>query len=142
MPRRKWLSKQHPWWNENLTRLKREVLRLRGFYEDEHRPEIGGMRREAYVKKKDAFQKKARLACRSSWRDLVSNIGNRGPWGVVYKTMTNKLRTETVLRTVKDDQDTPTISMAGGAELFMRAFVPSLNQLMTRASSLGKRYGT
>lgn len=39
-----------------------------------------------------------------SWRDLVTEEGNKEPWGIVYETVTGKLRRKETMFTLRTPQ--------------------------------------
>ena len=75
------------WWNEELTRLRRECLKTR---RECTRSKGNGYRKIAWRKAKKALKKAMKKSQAKCWKDLIAEV-EKDTWGLAYKIVTKKL---------------------------------------------------
>ncbi|XP_033231525.1 uncharacterized protein LOC117182540 [Belonocnema kinseyi] len=123
-PVHKLFKRSHPWWNRKLTFLKRQLHMLRRRRQKKQAktgksyPELVAFRGVLRL-----YRKSIRDAKRGSIRKFITKIGNEEPWGYVYQLQTERLRTETVLSTIRTASG-HTCTLEETASEYFRTLVP------------------
>ncbi|KAG7197099.1 hypothetical protein KM043_012394 [Ampulex compressa] len=101
IPEKRQHARSVPWWIEDLTRRKRPVYKCRRLFQKETDKEQRDIRIAAFHKEKRAYLNAIKWAKTQSWEDFVSEQGNVNPWGMIYKSTMQKLRTEHVMCSIQ-----------------------------------------
>lgn len=101
IPKKTRFPKSAPWWNEQITILKREANYARREFQRARNPSI----REHLKTQYRAFRNHYNAAIRKSkihgWRKFVTSKGNEDPWSLPYKIITKKIKPIEVSETIK-----------------------------------------
>ncbi|KAG7196584.1 hypothetical protein KM043_014481, partial [Ampulex compressa] len=124
MPRKKWYKRVLPGWTKELSLLKKESYRKRQKFQAEKDPDQKTAKRREYLRAAKTY-KKAVLKCRrEGWRKFVTEQGNLNPWGTPYRAVTDTLRTEQVLSTLRNNEGEFTDSWTESAKVLINALSP------------------
>jgi len=86
-----------PWWNKELTVLRRKVQVARAQMSRARRLDLVGNLKQTIIRHKEyrrEYVKQLRLSKTLVWRKFVTDKGNEDPWGLVYKILRNKTRND------------------------------------------------
>lgn len=94
IPKRRISNRTVPWWNEELTRLrklannaKRQLIRARKLQLDNI-----DFFSNNYKKKRNTYVKEILKNKTVAWRKFVNKVGNEDPWSMVYKIVSDKIK--------------------------------------------------
>ena len=126
MPKRKHFTRRNIWWNRKLTVLKRMLNRCRKNVRRENDPERKLTLRKNKLAVQRTYEKELSKARRESWQKFVTDIGNKDPFGIVYKLTSNKLSNDEILSTLKQNGCTSK-TMRETAKILLETHVPDLD---------------
>jgi len=96
IPRKKNGLRTVPWWNSEITALRKETKTAKRQFMRARTLNITDSIQhyeEAYRKSRNEYVSSIRKSKKESWRQFVTEEGNKDPWSVVYKIVREKLRT-------------------------------------------------
>jgi len=115
-----------PWWNEDLSKKRKEVMRLRRAYQRNRRNEtLRQEKKEEYYRAKYLYQKLIGKSKMESWKSAVNLVNIENPWNHIYKSITNKLKTPVILTTIQDRSGELTGDMKTSLNAIMDSFIPT-----------------
>lgn len=124
MRTKRWHSKSVPWWTPELTRRKKQVYRCRRAFQN---PRLSADeradRKAEYLVQRKAYSAAVRVARYQSWKDFVTEQGNKEPWGLVYKISRQKLNVETAVSNIRTS-DGHTMDWESTASALLESLVP------------------
>jgi len=86
-----------PWWDEELTKLRRKTNKVK---EELRAYKLNlstlNINKQKYRKTRNNYVKEIRKRKRDAWRNFVTTEGNREPWSLVYKIIKNKHKKENI----------------------------------------------
>jgi exonuclease III len=95
-------KKSNKWWTEGLTSMRTTANRLRRRYQRCRSDQRQALKDNYYsyliLYKKAIFEAKIK-----SWNDFVAENSRENPWGLIYKIVRNKLKSEGVTELKTDD---------------------------------------
>jgi len=122
------LCRSVPWWNARLSELRRKTQSARRQLGRNRRlgntDEIN-QARNIYKKIRAEYVKEIRRSKMSSWQNLVTVKGNEDPWGIVYKILKNKIRSDFNTFHAVGDGDASTITWRDTAMRLLDRMVPT-----------------
>ena len=95
------------WWNQELTTLKKSVYRKRKIYQKARKrgnEQIINDKRRLYYEARKEYDRKVKETRNKSWKDFI-NQGATDPWGFAYKLCCHKLRGQTVINSISNEQE-------------------------------------
>lgn len=96
-----------PWWNAELTTLRRETIAARKDYQKARRERWSEndltTQKEFMKRKMNIYKTAIHRAKLDSWKRFIQEQGNRDPWKTVYKIVTRKSNTGDVISSVNVD---------------------------------------
>lgn len=129
IPKRTRVSNAVPWWSAELGRLRKQVNSSRRLMQRYRRRGHGNMytvTRTRYLRLKNDYNQSIKRAKTDSWRRLVSEEGNRSPWGLVHKMVLSKLNLETVLSSVRPPGGGPaSMSWSETVSVILDSLIPN-----------------
>ena len=118
-----------PWWNGDLTLLRKKTLALRRRYQRTRNDEnLRLQRRLQYQEGNRLYQEKLRQAKLNSWKDFCSRTKESNPWNAVYRLASGKLPNKTTLSTLKSPGGTYTTDIEGTVNQMMDHFITEDNE--------------
>jgi len=124
---RKYRVRTVPWWNDNLTDLRKEVQKTRAQLSRARRLNLSADLEQAKNKYKKCRAQYVRLIRQSkllSWRGFVMEKGNSDPWGLLYKILRNKIRNDyNTFHAIKEGGDS-TLTWCETATKLLNKMVP------------------
>lgn len=97
-----------PWWTDELAQKRQEVMKRR---KKVNRCRKLGMNlslqrtMDLYKRSKNDYNRLIKETKQRSWENFVTKIGNEDPWSIVYKIVTNKVKTADILYSVGAGDD-------------------------------------
>lgn len=114
-----------PWWNEDLSLLRKKARALRRRYQRTRNDEnLRQQRRLQYREGNMLYQGKLRQAKLNSWKDFCSRTIESNPWNAVYRLATRKLHNKTTLSTFMTPSGSYTTDLEGTINQVMDHFIP------------------
>ncbi|KAI4474758.1 hypothetical protein M0802_015459 [Mischocyttarus mexicanus] len=101
IPKKSRFSKSAPWWNNNLTELRRTVRAARRRIGKTVCGKTRLEKRKEFCCLRNHYIRSIRKAKRDSWEKFATEAGNKDPWSLVYKIQVAKLKIESVIETIK-----------------------------------------
>lgn len=123
--RNKVLKKSVPWWNDNLTILRKKVNALRRRYQKTTDSNLREERRSIYFEQKKEYEGLIRKSKFDSWKECCNAANEVNPWNVVYKAAARKTRLNTAFTTLKKPNGNFTTTIKDTLEHMMENFVPT-----------------
>ncbi|CAI6356005.1 unnamed protein product [Macrosiphum euphorbiae] len=118
---------RQPWWNDELTALKRNLCKLRR--QGKHTTD-----RPAYNEVRNQYLYKIRAAKAAAWRNFSSDI-NTNPWGKAFCWAKRGPKTRSVPSTMVGENGVHTSTIGQTAELLLSTFFPREENTLTFRSS-------
>jgi len=124
---RKYRAKTVPWWNDNLTKLRREVQKARAQLSRARRLNLITDLEQAknrHKKYRAQYVKLIRQSKLLSWKGFVTEKENTDPWGLLYKILRNKTRNDyNTFHAIKEGGDS-TLTWCETAAKLLTKMVP------------------
>jgi len=80
-----------PWWNNELTTLRKKNLAMRRRYQrTKNNTDLRQERRLQYQESNKTYQTKIREAKTKSWKEFCTKTHNSNPWNLVYRYAAGK----------------------------------------------------
>jgi endonuclease/exonuclease/phosphatase (EEP) superfamily protein YafD len=111
------------WWSNELTEGKKLVNSLRKAFQSERDPILRQQKQVEYASWRNQYMRKVRIQKSESFRRLVTNEGNKDPWGFVYKYQTGKASQRRLLGTVSSGHSEAT-SWASSSNVLLNTLLP------------------
>jgi hypothetical protein len=129
-----------PWWNGDLTLLRKKSLALRRRYQRTRNDvNLRQQRRLQYQEGNRLYQEKLRQAKINSWKDFCSRTKECNPWNAVYRLAFRKLQNKTTLATLMTPSGAYTTDIEGTVNQMMDQFIPEDNEGSDKAYHKGIR---
>lgn len=127
IPHKTKFSKSIPWWNSNLTTLRKEVPEARRAYQRTKTESLREPLRKEYNKLRNRYITEIRTAKITSWRNFVTKEGNANEWGLAYKLANRKLKVDKACESIvfKGEQ---TLTLPNTIEKLLAELVPDDNE--------------
>ena len=111
-------------WNGRLNQLRRICRAQRKNYQRTRDPIYRGIRLEAYRTAKKIFEEALKETKIEHWEKFVNNHLTLNPWGAPYKLMMDKIKSPTVLSTLKKENGTYTKNWKESVEYLLKQLLP------------------
>lgn len=101
------IERKVPWWNKDIADLRKKLNKIRKNIQRYKRlniNEIEKQERKNYKAVRNKYVSQIRKSKTESWKKFVTDIGNKNPWGVVYKLTTGKIKNPEIFHTIKTGQ--------------------------------------
>ena len=113
-----------PWWNEELTTLRKKALVLRRRYQrTRNDADLRQERRLRYQESNRTYQAKLREAKLKSWKDFCTGTDSSNLWNSVYQYAAGKTRGALTLSTLKANTNTHTANIQSTLNQLMDYFI-------------------
>lgn len=116
-------SKRASWWSNELTLGKKKLIHLRKAFQTERDPILRQSKQVEYKSWRNQYMRLVRTNKGESFRNLVSTVGNKDPWGFVYKYQTGKAGHRRFLGTVTSGESEAT-SWTSSSSALLNALLP------------------
>jgi hypothetical protein len=114
-----------PWWNDELTILRKKVNALRRRYQRTvNNNDLRSERKILYFEGKRHYQSKLQEEKFKSWQKYCSSTDESNPWNAIYKTASGKSRSTTCLTTLQRPDGTFTLDTESTTRHMLDYFVP------------------
>lgn len=114
-----------PWWNNELTTLRKKTLAMRRRYQrTKHNADLRQDRRLQYQESNRTYQAKLREAKSISWKEFCSRTQDSNPWNLVYRYAAGKIQNKLTWTTLKADNNTYTADIQSTLNQLMDYFTP------------------
>jgi len=114
-----------PWWNEELTTLRKKALAMRLRYQRiTNDADLRQERRQQYQGSNRTYQAKLREAKLKSWKDICTGTHSSNPWNLVYRYAAGKVRGALTLSTLEANNNTHTADIQSTIDQLMDHFIP------------------
>lgn len=103
---KKQVERNTKWWNREIAEMRKKVNLSRKNVQKYKKLNIVDMEmreKHNYTKIKNKYNCLIRKAKTESWENFVTEVGNRDPWGAVYKLTTGKIKNQDVFHTIKTE---------------------------------------
>jgi hypothetical protein len=114
-------------WTGELTVLRKRARRLRKMYQSSITDEERAMRLAAYRDAKETYARRLFELKMRSWEEFVEEKLKTDAWGIPYKIVANKIRSPTVLSTLRRQDGLYTNNWRESVDLLMQTLLPSDN---------------
>ncbi|CAB0033456.1 unnamed protein product [Trichogramma brassicae] len=101
IPIKRRFGKSVPWWNNDLTHLKKEVNRLRRAYQKERSRDEREASRSRYLTLRKRYTAAAFSARTNSWRNFAEENTRSNAYGVVYKILNQRMSPVSAVNTIQ-----------------------------------------
>uniref|UniRef100_A0A1W7R9Y4 Polyprotein n=1 Tax=Hadrurus spadix TaxID=141984 RepID=A0A1W7R9Y4_9SCOR len=102
IPRKRTTRHAVPWWNPNLTRLRKETNRYRRNYQRCHINPDRAEKRQRYLDKQGEYKQMLKETRIKSWKEFCSSCSG-DPWGLLYKMSRNKLKVPMIFQAAQNE---------------------------------------
>lgn len=104
--KKKLMVRSNKWWNAELSELRKQVrLSRRRYQAYRYRSDIDSDLIEEYRNEfrrvRNRYHERIKKLKRDTWRGFVGDEGNRSPWGLVYRFVTEKLTIQEAMSSIK-----------------------------------------
>ena len=114
-----------PWWNNELTTLRKTTLAMRRRYQrTKHDADLRQERRMQYQESNRTYQAKLREAKTKSWKDFCTKTQGPNTWNLVYRYAAGKIQSKLTWTTLKADNNTYTADIESTLNQLMDYFIP------------------
>ena len=131
MARKSKRAKPNPWWNSELTKIKRKVYKLRRarqkarLMEDRDMAEMWSNAIKADLKEKLRQYKRAITeAKKSSWEQFITREGCKNPWGITYRLARKQYTPDRALSSIRTTDNETTTTWKTTAMRLLGSLVP------------------
>jgi hypothetical protein len=105
-------KKSVPRWTDNLTTMRKKTNALRRLYQrTRNNGELRESRKQKYFEAKKKYQFEIRKEKFTSWKENCNVTSSSNPWSRVYKLATGKVRSNTIMTTLRKPDGTETSSI-------------------------------
>lgn len=94
IPKKTKYSKSVPWWNKNLSKLRKNVFDARHRIQRTKDNSARERLLTTYRKIRNTYTTAVRQSKQASWENFVNKEGNRTPWSLIYRLQTKRLNVE------------------------------------------------
>lgn len=120
IPKKRSFQKSVPWWNQELTTIKRRVNTLRRQYQQQTNEDQRRIERSEYRKARREYTRNINQTRRNSLIKFVEETSQKDPYGFIYKMLNNKVNAKKALVSInkeegqtRDWQETATALLRG-----------------------------
>ena len=112
------------YWNDRLEKFRRTSRSLRKSYQRAIDYNTKQYRLQLYREAKRNFEKELLKARTESWEKYVNDQVKLDPWGTPYKIVSEKIRSPTIMSTLRTTDGSHTRGWRESVELLMRVLLP------------------
>ena len=117
-------NKTVPWWKNELTLMRKRLNALRRrFQRTKNDEDLQHQRKIQYEKIKKEYQSKIRREKINSWKEYCTLTTTMNPWNAAYKLATGKLKTNTLLTTLRKNDGTYTKDLSETINHMLDTFI-------------------
>ena len=105
-------KKSVPWWTDSLTIMWKMINALRRLHKrTRNNEELRKSRKHKYLEEKKKYQYEIRREKLNSWKEYCNVAASLNPWSHAYKLATGKVRTNSIMTTLRTLDGTVTSSI-------------------------------
>ena len=104
-------KKSVPWWTDSLTIMRKRINALRLHQRTRNNEELRESRKHKYLEEKKKYQYEIRKEKLNSWKEYCNVAASLNPWSHAYKLATGKVRTNSIMTTLRKPDGTVTSSI-------------------------------
>jgi phosphatidate phosphatase PAH1 len=117
-------KKSVPWWTDNLTTMQKKKNALRRVYQRTRNNEkLRESRKQKYFEGKKKYQFEIRKEKFNSWKEYCNVTSSSNPWSQVYKLATGKVRSNTIMTTLRKPYGTETSSISETMKIMLHHLI-------------------
>jgi len=118
-----------PWWNNDLTEMRKRVVRFRKIYQKTGQglDTLRHERKQTYLREKYIYQKTIQKSKRESWKEVTNLVNKENPWNFIYKSAVKKLKKPALLSTIAAETGKYTTDLQTTLTEILDTFVASDN---------------
>lgn len=133
-----------PWWNNELTELRRTVNSLRRkFQRTKNDAILRDTRKKEYYATKIKYKDLIKTAKAKSWKKFCNATNKSQPWNYIYKAAAGKLKTQTLFTSIQRQDGSYTCTLEETLNVLLEKYVPldnvdsdNANNYLVRQKSL------
>jgi hypothetical protein len=119
-----------PWWTEELTVMRKKINAMRRRYQRTRQDNnLRESRKLQYLQEKRRYEATLRKAKIQSWKQYCNTTTSANPWNMVYKLATGKMRSNSILTTIRRPDGTVTSGLAESVNAMMDHFTPADHEI-------------
>lgn len=121
------ITRSVPWWSEKLKIIRNEMMKNRKELCRCKKLNLDVETEVAHLRYRDSRKKyvnEIRKSKKQSWQNFVKNIGNKDPWGVVYKILRNKTLNRNIFYATKHGEH-EAVTWEGSVKQILQKIVPN-----------------
>lgn len=136
IPKKTVFPKPVPWWGEDLTKKKKETNKRRREFQKERNEGVRERKKRVYEKSRQEYSRMIYSKRKDSWERFVTEEGRKNPYGIPYKIVMDKMKTDAVLVSLGDERER-TEGWEETAERMLQELVPdNLEDEMDRRAQI------
>lgn len=108
IPKKRQFQKSVPWWNSELTDLKKTSNELRRQYQQEQNPDARKAKRADYRRARVRYSKAIQETRHNSLVSFVEDTSKKNPYGMIYKIASDKQNVNKALASIKTNTGSTT----------------------------------
>jgi hypothetical protein len=102
-------KKSVPWWTDSLTIMRKRINALRRLHQrTKNNEELRESRKHKHLEEKKKYQYEIRKEKINSWKEYCNMAVSLNPWSHEYKLATGKVRTNSIMTTLRKPDGTVT----------------------------------
>ena len=128
IPKRRMCEKTVPWWNLQLTNMRKKVMAAKKQLIRAMRLHLDNVYNEyasEYKKLRNEYVSQIRKQKKETWQKFVEIEGNKDPWGIVHKIVNDKIGKPIIWTALQLSDGRRTTSLDGTIEALLNKCVPT-----------------